>query len=519
MQNVSEYHRYCPDQPKVLISDAVCRGRRRTRYPQCPNCPFNDDEQGPALAASKAQEHAARKLSALETVFTEQDVRATYPDPLDEEIAWRIGHAAASYFRGALRGLDRSDPVATTIAVGRDMRRSSASLAAAFIEGARSTGADVVDLGLIDTPQLFFAIQHLRCGGGVQTTGGSHPPDQNGFKFAGQGGRSVGADTGLLDMSRIAQNMVKHDTGQQGALRTVDLSKQYRAFVRNYLAPPRPMKVVVDASNGMAGKWMPIVFDGVEGIEFTYLNMEHEGDFAHDPDPLAEPNLQQLRDEVLARGADLGVCFNGDAERVVLVDERAGVVRSDILAALLARPLLAQSPGSTVVYDLRGSRVVAEQIKAAGGVPRRERAGAAFIKKALTESKGIFAGDVLGRYYFKESGFCESSLLALVHAVNLLTSEASPLSALVAPLVRYAMSGQRRFEHAEAEAVIRRLADAHQDARVDFLDGVTVQYEDWWFNVRLGRGKSRLLLNLEAATPELMQQKLDEVAAELGTPL
>lgn len=517
MQDVSEYYRYCPDQPKALISDAVCMGRRRTRYPQCPGCRFNDDERTEAGTGSAARQSAAYTPSAVEQLFGANDIGATYPDSLDEELAWRIGHATASYLRGALRGLDRSDPVATTVVVGRDTRRSSPALCAALVEGARSTGASVVDIGVVDTPQVYFAINHLGSCGGVQTTGSGRPVPYNGFKIAGQGGRPVAADTGLMDVGRIAANMIKHDTGQEGALRSQDLGNEYRAFVRGHLLPPRPMKVAVDASNGAAGKWVPRIFDGLPGVELICLNGEHDGAFAHEPDPLAEGGLEQLQEEVVRLGADFGVCFDGDADRIVVVDETGEIVGSDLLTALLARQFLARAPGATVVYDLRSSRVVAEEIKAAGGVPRRERVGHAYMRKALAESKGVLGGELSGRYYFKENFYCESGLLVLVHLMNAMTGERRGLSELVRPLKRYARSGRRTFESPDAGAVLRRLAEVYAGARVDFLDGITVQYETWWFNVRPAADGPTLCLNLEAATPELMQEKLDEVAGHLGT--
>lgn len=517
MQDVSEYYRYCPDQPKALISDAVCEGRRRSRYPQCPGCRFNDDERADAGTLPGGQQPAVSTPSPIEQVFGPDDIRAKCPEALDEELAWRIGHATASYLRGALRGLDRGDPVATTVVVGRDTRRNSPALCAALVEGARSTGANVVDIGVVDTPQVYFAINHLRTCGGVQTTGSGRPLPYNGFKIAGQGGRPVATDTGLLDVGRIAANMIKHDTGQEGALRTQDLGPEYRAFVRGHLDPPRPMKIVVDASNGAAGKWLPRIFDGLPEVELICLNAEHGGEFAHQPDPLAEGCLEPLQKEIARRGADFGVCFDGDADRVVAVDEAGEIVDSDLLTALLARQFLTRAPGATVVYDLRSSRAVAEEIKAAGGVPRRERVGHPYMRKALAESKGAFGGELCGRFYFKENFYCESGLLVLVHLMNTLTAQRRGLGELVRPLRRYARSGRRTFENPEASAVLRRLAGTYAGARVDFLDGVTVQYEDWWFNVRPDGEEPTLCLNLEAATPELMQEKLDEVAGHLGT--
>ena len=518
LQSTQEYRRFCPDQPSVLISDAVCQGRRRGRYPQCPSCRFNDPESGADGEPLGERRDGGADAGAIREVFKDHEVRAACPEVLDEEMAWRIGHATASYLRGVLRGLDRSDPVATALVAGRDMRRSSPALCAAVVEGARSTGADVVDIGMIDTPQLYFAINHVRSCGGIQTTASHLSSRYNGFKIVGQQGRPVGPDTGLADIERIAQNMVRHDTRQEGALRSLDLTDEYRAFVRGQLQAPRPMRIVVDASNGMAGKWVPIIFGDVAGLDLIGLNTEHEGDFAHDPDPMVDENLRQTREKVLQAGADFGICFDGDADRVVLVDEAGEIVPNDILTALLAKQFLARSPGSTIVYDLRSSRVVEEEVKAAGGVPRRERVGASFIKKALSESKGVFGGSPSGRFFFRDNYFCDSGLLALVHAINLLTEQARPLGAAVRPLLRYYRQ-QAYFENPQPDACLRKLADVYADARVDFLDGVTVQYADWWFNLRRSTSQGRLHLSLEANTPELMQRKMQELAGHLGNPV
>jgi phosphomannomutase len=363
-------------------------------------------------------------------------------------------------------------------------------------------------------------VNKLGACGGICTTGSHAPADCNGFKIVGQGGRSVGLDTGLSDISRIAKNMVRHDTSLEGALRTLDLTDEYRAFVRSHLHRLRPLKLVVDASNGMAGRWMPTIFDGIPDLDIAYLNSEHEGTFAHDPDPQVDDHLEQLRREVPGQGADLGICFDGDAGRLAVVDENAEIVPSDIVMALLARHLLSRAPGSTIVYDLRSSRVVVEEVKAAGGVPRRERVGQPFIKKAMAESKAVFGGELSGRFYFRDNFCCDSGFLAVVHLLNVLSTEARPLGELVGSLRRYANSGQHFFENAEPDPTVRRLAGLYSQQRVDFLDGITVQQQDWWFNVRrsITSATPTLGLIVEAATPEMMQQKFDEVAEQLGTP-
>jgi phosphomannomutase len=512
MQSVQDYYRNCPNQPKVLISDAVCFGRRRASYPYCPGCQFNDDEKGEAARQGK-------KSTMIDKIFKAYDVRATYPDMLNEDAAWRVGFATASFLHTGLRGLDRAAAGANTVVVGRDMRKSSPSLSAALIEGLRSTGSPVIDIGMIDTPQLYFAVNHLGSCGGVQTTASHNPAHYNGFKIAGLKGAPVGVDTGLTDISKIAQNTTRHDTGQQGPLRTVDLSAEYKAFVRSFLETPRRLRICIDASNGMAGKWIPIVFGDAPNLDLVCMNMEHKGEFVHEPNPLVEANLAGLRESVRWKRADFGICFDGDADRLIVVDENADIVSCDLLTALLAKRFLERAPRSSVVYDLRSSRVVAEEVEAAGGIPRRERVGHAFMKKALAESRGIFGGELSGHFYFKDNYYCDSAMLAMVHVINTLTRANRSLSELIAPLRRYHGSGERNFQNTDKDNTIRAIAERYADGRVDFLDGVTVQYSDWWFNVRKSNTEPLLRLNIEANTPELLETKFTELAPQLGVPV
>jgi phosphomannomutase len=403
--------------------------------------------------------------------------------------------------------------------VGRDMRKSSPSLSAAFIEGARAAGSPVIDIGMIDTSQIYFAVNHLSTCGGVQTTASHNPAHYNGFKISGAKGVPVGADTGLADICRIAQNTTKHDTGQQAPLTQRDLCGEYKAFVRSFLESPRRLKIAIDASNGMAGKWVPIIFDDVPRLELICLNMEHNGDFVHEPNPLVDENLAQLRRTVREQGADFGIGFDGDADRLILVDENAEIIRCDMLTALLAKQFLARKPGATIVYDLRSSRVVAEEVKNAGGVPRRERVGHAFMKKALSESKGVFGGELSGHFYFKDNFYCDSGMLAMVHVINTVTRENRSLGELIAPLKRYHGSGEHNYENAEKDKAIVALGERYADARVDYLDGITVQYPDWWFNVRKSNTEPLLRLNVEAETADVLARKLEELGPMLGKPV
>ncbi|MFH1747440.1 MAG: phosphomannomutase/phosphoglucomutase [Planctomycetota bacterium] len=522
-----EYNRYCPDEQDVPISDAICLGRRRANFHKCSGCQFNDDEQGrPSFAAEilKRKQPPVPQMQFAEDemigkVFKAYDVRATVPDMLNEDVAWRIGNATAQFLRSSLGGYDRSDPKMNTLIVGRDMRKHSPALSQAFTEGAQAIGTQVVDIGMVDTCQVYFATNHMPCCGGVQTTASHNPANYNGFKICGPKGKPIGAETGLKEIERIAKAISRHEVPDVPKVRLVDLSAEYRAYLHKFLQDPRPLKVAVDASNGMAGRWFPILFDGVFNLDIIPLNFEHKGEFVHPPNPLVPANLEQLRTAVREQNADFGVCFDGDADRCMLVDENADIVRCDLITALLAGEYLRQYPGSAVVYDLRSSRVVPEQIKKLGGVPKRERVGHVFMKRTMAENNGIFGGELSGHFYFRDFFYCDSGMLAFIAVVNLLTRSGHALSDLLRPLEKYVASGERNFENDDKKGTFKLLAQDYPDAEIDYLDGITVQYPEWWFNVRASNTEPLLRLNMEAANTDLLQSKLDELAPRLGTPV
>lgn len=525
IQKVDGYFRFCPGEERIKISDAICLGRRRSNFPKCKGCQFNDDERRVAQEGDRRSETGGAQVDRIESLFGAYDLRGTYPDPLDAEVAWRLGLGTAQFLRSQLRGYDRSERNKSTVVVGRDMRKSSATLAEGFIEGLRAGGAPVVDIGLIDTPQLYFAVNRIVCCGGVQVTASHNPPNYNGFKICGQKGKPISSDTGLMQICKIAQNTLRQSGTQVAELRQEDLSEPYREFVRGFLSTAggcfnceRPLKVVVDASNGMAGRWLPLLFGDTEWLEIVRLNFEHNGEFLHDPNPLVEANLDQLKDRMSRAKADLGVCFDGDADRLITVDERGNTIPADLITALLARRFLAQSPGSAVVYDLRSSRVVAEEVRQMGGIPRRERCGHAFIKKMLADCKGVFGGEVSGHYYFRSNFYCDSGMIAFAEILNLMADTGQPISELVAPLNRYAKSGERNFRNDDHRGTVKQLAARYSDAEIDYLDGVTIQYPDWWFNVRPSNTEPLLRLNMEAVDQELLAAKLAEVCPLLGPP-
>lgn len=514
-----DYFRYCPGEEEIKLSNAVCRGRRRSNYFKCKGCQFNDEEKAAADRVDRPS-GPVDAGEAIARVFKAYDVRGLVPDPLSENAAWRIGYATAQFLRTKISAVEMVTPSAKTVVVGRDIRTHSPALQSALMDGIRASGLDVVNVGLIDTPQLYFAVGHLSACGGVQTTASHNPAAWNGFKICGAGGKPVGTGTGLESIRDIACRVPRHQTGTTARLTDLDLTAPYKAFVRGFLidqpALPRPIKVVVDASNGCAGRWFPLLFGDVGGLAVRALHFEHDGTFVHEPNPLIDANLRALRETVVAEKADLGACFDGDADRCVFVDEKGAILRCDLITALLARAFLERNPGAAVVYDLRSSRTVRDEILRAGGVPVRERVGHAFMKKTLAERNAVFGGELSGHFYFRENAFCDSAFIAFAHVLNLLAAGARKMSELVKPFRKYHASGEINFENAEPEATFARLLERFQDAECDQLDGLTVAYPDWWFNIRKSNTEPLLRLNLEANTKKLMDEKLKLLAPLLG---
>ena len=520
--------RFCPGEEHIKISEAICIGRRRANFRKCPGCQFNDDERGQSTYYSlnppkdKSIPRASMEIDqrdSIHKVFKAYDVRATVPDLLNEDVAWRIGNATAQFLRTSLTGYDRSDSSMNTLVVGRDMRKHSPQLCRAFMEGAAAVGTPVIDIGMIDTPQIAFAANHMPCCGGVQTTASHNPANYNGFKISGPKGKPIGAETGLQEIERIARAIARHPVPELAPISTMDLSEEYRAYLHRFLREPRPLKAVIDASNGMAGRWFPILFNGVPNLTIIPVNFEHDGDFVHPPNPLVAANLVQLQAAVREHKADFGACFDGDADRCMFVDENTDIVRCDLVTALLAGEYLRERPGATIVYDLRSSRVVKETIEKAGGRPRRERVGHVYMKRTMADNNAVFGGELSGHFYFRDFYFCDSGMLAFIAMCNVLTRSGKPLSELMDPLNRYEASGERNFENDDRDGTFKKLADKYKDAEIDHLDGVTIQYPDWWFNVRGSNTEPLLRLNMEASDGRVLQEKLAELTPLLGNPV
>ena len=459
-------------------------------------------------------------MSQLEKVFKAYDIRGVYGREIDEDLAWKIGHAAGQFLRSLLSGYDRGQASVNRIVVGRDMRPHSKPLAAHLIKGILASGVSCVDVGLVDTPMIYFAVNHLGACGGVQVTASHNPMEYNGFKISAQKARPVGENTGLKEIYHIVSALRRTPRpGEVAAeVHKMDLWAEYRDHVLGFLKLTRRLRVVVDASNGMAGKMMPAIFDGTD-MELIPVNYEIGKGFAHPPNPLIDAHLKQLRSAVKKRKVDFGICFDGDADRCMFVDERGQIVRCDHMTALLARHFLRLHPGSTIVYDLRSSRAIPEEIRAAGGLPRRERVGHAFMKKAMFDTHAIFGGELSGHFYFRDNYNADSGAIVFAVAASIIAAAGQPLSELIAPLKPYVQTGEINFEVPDKQQKMDDLAERFSDAKIDRLDGVTCQYDDWWFNVRPSNTEPLLRLNLEAKDKELLDSKLAEVRAILGEPV
>ncbi|MBN2019905.1 MAG: phosphomannomutase/phosphoglucomutase [Sedimentisphaerales bacterium] len=452
-------------------------------------------------------------------IFKAYDIRGVYPDQLNEEDAWKVGFACARFLPALLHGFERGQVNSRKICVSRDMRTHSEALAKALIEGITSAGIDVIDLGMNDTPFIYFAINHLGACGGIQVTASHNPAKYNGFKVSGPGAKPVGEDTGLKDIKHIAVSLLHTKGKSTGSVRKLDLTSEYKKHVLKFLQPKlRKLKIAIDASNGMAGKMVPAIFSGL-GLEIVELNFTYDGTFKHDPNPLIEENLREIKAAVTGRQCDFGICFDGDADRLMMVDETGRTIGCDLITALMAGYFLKKQPKSTIVFDLRSSRVVAEEIIKNGGTPRRERVGHAFMKKALRDSHAIFGGELSGHFYYRDNFYADSGMITFVHMLNIVSQSSSAVSSLIKPLRKYFTSGEINFQIEDKSGKMDELARRYRDGQSDSLDGVTVGYKDWWFNCRPSNTEPLLRLTVEAKTEKLLEEKLKEIQSVLGLPV
>ena len=436
-------------------------------------------------------------------IFKSYDIRGIVPDELDETVAEAVGAAFAR-----LTG-------APSVAVMHDMRTSSPLLAEAFARGAAAQGADVVAGGLGSTDMLYYASGSLGIPGAM-ITASHNPPKYNGIKLCRSGARPVGEDTGLAELREDAERGVPARRGPAGTITGRDLLPGYASFLKSLvdLSGIRPLKVVADAGNGMAGHTVPEDFAGLP-VTLVPLYFELDGTFPHhEANPIDPANLADLQRAVLEHGADLGLAFDGDADRCFVVDERAQIVSPSVLTALIAARELAREPGATVIHNLITSRAVPEIITERGGKPVRTRVGHSFIKARMAETGAVFGGEHSGHFYFRDFWFADSGMLAALHVLAALGGQGVPLSQLLARYGRYVASGEINSEVADqrgATEAIRRAFAGRPGVSMDELDGLTVAGQDWWFNVRPSNTEPLLRLNVEASDVPTLAARRDEV--------
>jgi phosphomannomutase len=431
------------------------------------------------------------------------DLRGVYGEEVDEGIAYRLGRALALW-SGAASAL-----------VGRDGRRGSISLRDALVQGLTDQGLDVLDIGLCSTPMFYWATQASELG--VMVTASHNPPEYNGFKICRRGAVAVGENNGLREIWGLLEKG-SFPTGRRGSARSGDVLDGYLAFSLGFLKAERSFKVVVDAGNGMGGHVHRALAERLpSNIAVVPLFFDLDPAFPnHEPNPSRPSVLSALRGRVVEEGADFGVALDGDADRIAFVDERGEYVPSDITTALIARDVLREKPGSKILYDVRSSWATPEEIRAAGGVPVVTRVGHAFIKTAMREEKAAFGGELSGHFYHAEQQNSENTEIVLFRMLNLLAFEKSSLFGLAGPLrSRYPKIDETDYRVPDPAALVKRLGDEYGGMEgvrtVSHLDGVRVDFADWWFNVRPSRTEPYLRLNMAATTPELLRAKLAEL--------
>jgi phosphomannomutase len=438
----------------------------------------------------------------LSRIFKAYDIRGVVPDELDPTIARQTGAAFASWAN------------APEIVLGRDARLSSPVLAAALTEGITSHDVDVVDLGLASTDLLYFVSGTLDRPG-VMITASHNPKEYNGLKLCRAGAKPVGVESGLAEIRALVEKGDQILGRGHGTVRRRDLLDAYVEHVLRFtdVEHLRPLTVAVDTANGMGGLVVPAVMERLP-VKLHQLYPELDGTFPNHPaDPIDPENQRALKAAVIEHGADVGMAFDGDADRVFLLDERAGDVSGSVLTALVAAAMLERHPGAKIVHNLICSWAVPEVIREHGGIPIRTRVGHSFIKQVMAETGAIFGGEHSGHYYFRDNFNADSGLIAAVIALGEMSRSGGTLSELLRPYRRYAASGEINTPVGDPQATIERVAEAFRDGRQDRLDGLTVEFDDHWFNVRPSNTEPLLRLNVEARNQELLETMTQEVLA------
>jgi len=438
-------------------------------------------------------------------IFKSYDIRGRYPDEINGEAGRAIGRAFAELIR------QRTSAPTPRIILSRDCRLSSPELANAALGGLLDAGAEAVDAGITTTPMHYWIVGSERAEGGIMVTASHNPKEWNGFKFTGRDAEPIGGE----DDWRALRGFMERGGPAGGGVGSVIERDYLREYVECFTRRGfvfSPLKIVADASNGAVGRELGRLFEHFSSINLVPIAFEPDGNFpAHGPNPFLGGALASLGATIAEEKADLGVMFDADADRIFFVDERGGEVSGSAITALLAQSILAGSPGSAVVYNTVSSRIVPETIRASGGKPVHAKVGHKYIKQAMREHDAVFGGEHSGHFYFRESFYAESSLFALLMVLDLRSKTGRPLSEIVAPFRSYASSGERNFTVRNLAGLETALKQRYPDGQFDSTDGLTVEYPDWWFNIRPSSNEPLVRLNVEARTPTILEEKLREL--------
>jgi phosphomannomutase len=448
------------------------------------------------------------------TIFKAYDVRGIYPDQMDEELAYRIGRG----FARVLSELQDTPVPELRVAVGRDMRLSAPAMAEQYGRGIADEGADVLDVGMVGTEMLYWTVGSRGLDGGLVCTASHNPKAYTGAKLVKRGAIALSSDSGIGELREmVAAGEPGQPTESPGEIRREDIADAFHEAALGYIDPERiaPLRVVVDGGNGMAGPMIGPLLDSFP-LEQVKTYWEPNGEFPdHEPNPLLPENREFIIEKVREMGADLGIAWDGDADRCFFIDDTGEFVAGDFLTALLAESILRKEPGATILYDVRASRAVRNLVEGAGGTAEVNRVGHAFFKTRMRDTAAAFGGEVSGHYYFRDFYCADSGTIPALLILELLSVEGTSMSELLEPLrSRYFISGEINSEVDDQQAKMEELVERYSDGEIGQLDGISIDYDDWHFNVRPSNTEPLLRLNLESlASREHMEQKRDEVLA------
>ncbi len=439
------------------------------------------------------------------SIFKSYDIRGIVPAQLNEDIAYAIGRAFVEV-------LDRKN-----ICIGRDMRPSGEAFMAALSRGATDAGADVTQVGLISTDAIYFAVGHYGFDGGIMITASHNPAQYNGFKFCREEAIAISIETGLAEIrDKAIAGDFKPAAAHKGTVKQQDILEGFADHCLSFIddiSAIKPFTIAIDAGNGMAGETVPRVFSRLP-CKIIPMYFDLDGTFPNHPaSPIEPENMVDLQKAVTANKCDFGVAFDGDADRMFLVDEKAQLIGGDIVTALVGIDTIRLNPGAKILYNLICSRSVPEAIEKAGGVAVRSKVGHSFIKKTMRDEDIPFGGEHSGHFYFKRNWFADSGMIALMQCLNVFSRASGPVSSVIAPIDKRARSGEVNSQVKDIPQTLQKLQDHFKGAKIDFLDGVTIQYDDWWMNVRPSNTEPLLRLNVEGDSQDVMERHRDEALA------